>query len=367
MTDRDRDLRDRRPRPRCRRLVGSRAAIGMVATVLAVVGSVAPGEATVAAPFTVTASGRGEVPAFVQDGMPITDAPDPSVERFGDTYYAYTTGTQWGNHIGILTSTAPDRGFRTLTGEAYGSSAFPATDWRSPVRPWQRAGTTHAPAVIRRGGRFVMYYTAQTAAGHGGRYCLSVATASRPEGPFVDRTTKPWLCMDFACGAIDPDPVVSGDRLFLLFKTYDDACSTTQRARIWSVPLTANGLAFAAWPRPIVDQFALAPQTGTIENPQMLRVAGRFLLLFSRGDWDSSGYYMASLWCRTPLGPCGPERNRLVATYRSVRGPGGGTAYRDPAGQAWLAYHGWQGPDGCTAYRPDDLCSRNLFVARLGI
>ena len=327
------------------------------------------GAAAGAPPLVVTASGRGEIPAFapLADGVALADAPDPSVERFGNRYYAYTTGTTWGNHIGVLVSDHPDREFRTITGEPYGSSAFPTIDWRRPVRPWQRAGTTHAPAVIRWGGRYVMYYTAQTAAGHGGRYCLSVATAVRPEGPFVDSTTKPWLCMDFACGAIDPDPVVSGDRLFLLFKTYDDACTTAQGARLWSMRLTADGLRPAAWPRTVLSQFALAPQTGTVENPQMLRVAGRFLLLFSRGDWDSPDYYMAYTFCATPVGPCGPERNRLVATYRSVRGPGGGAAYRDAAGRAWLAYHGWQGPDGCTDYRSDGLCARNLFVARLGI
>jgi hypothetical protein len=173
--------------------------------------------------------------------------------------------------------------------------------------------------------------------------------------------------MDFACGAIDPDPVVSGDRLFLIFKTYDDACTTMQGARIWAVRLTADGRGLAAWPRMVLSQFALAPQTGTVENPQMLRVAGRFLLVFSRGDWDSSGYYMAYAFCATPVGPCGPERNRLVTSYRSVLGPGGGAAYRDASGVAWLAYHGWQGPDACTSYRPGNRCSRNLFVARLGI
>ena len=356
------------PSPRSKsRHRGGALVPSVVIALVAVLVQPGAGTATLAAPPVVTASGRGEIPAFVRDEVPFSDAPDPSVERFGNSYYAYTTGTTWGNHIGILRSDRPDRGFRTLTGGPYGSSAFPNVPWTKPVRPWQRAGTTHAPAVIDRGGRYVMYYTAQTAAGHGGRYCLSVATASRPEGPFTDRTVAPWLCMDFACGIIDPDPVVSGDRLFLLFKSYDDACTSNQRARIWAVRLTADGLRFAGWPRPIVDQFALAPQTGTIENPQMLRVAGRFLLLFSRGDWDTTGYYMAYLFCSTPVGPCGPERNRLVATYRSVRGPGGGTAFRDASGVAWLAYHGWQGPDLCTAYRPDDSCARRLFVARLGI
>ena len=41
------------------------------------------------------------------------DAPDPAVVRFGSSYYAYTTGTSWGNRIGVLVSDRPDGGFHT--------------------------------------------------------------------------------------------------------------------------------------------------------------------------------------------------------------------------------------------------------------
>ena len=30
--------------------------------------------------------------------------PDPDIVRVGSTWYAYTTGTSWGNNIGVLTS-----------------------------------------------------------------------------------------------------------------------------------------------------------------------------------------------------------------------------------------------------------------------
>src|SRR5260221_9820838 len=104
-----------------------------------------------------------------------TDAPDPAVVRLGSTSYAYTTGTSWGNHIGVLTSSRPNAGWNTITGTQFNSSAFPQVPSGTSVRPWQRNGTQHAPGVFAIGGRYVMFYTAQTVSGHGGHYCLSVA------------------------------------------------------------------------------------------------------------------------------------------------------------------------------------------------
>src|SRR4029077_862199 len=57
-------------------------------------------------------------PAFAPSWADTTskqNAPDPDVVRFGSTYYAYTTGTTWGNHIGILRSSSPDHGYTSLT------------------------------------------------------------------------------------------------------------------------------------------------------------------------------------------------------------------------------------------------------------
>src|SRR5947209_15813234 len=83
-----------------------------------------------------------QTPAFVPNWAYTTqdeNAPDPDVVRFGNTYYAYTTGTTWGNHIGVLRSSTPDRGFATSSGGQFGSSALP-----SPPA-WQVLNTQSAP------------------------------------------------------------------------------------------------------------------------------------------------------------------------------------------------------------------------------
>ena len=294
------------------------------------------------------------------------DAPDPDVARFGNTYYAYTTGTTWGNHIGVLRSSSPNSGFHTITGHPFGSSAFPSIPANQSIRPWQVNSTQNAPGVFFRGGRYVMYYTARTVSGHGGHYCLSVATASGPAGPFADHSNSPWLCMDAQGGVIDPSPFVdAGGNAWLYFKTYDDVNNTTQPAQIYVVRLSANGLQRAAAPTVVLSQTQLSSGNETVENPQMSYLDGTYVLLESRGQWNSSNYRQAYATCAGPTGPCSEGQPVAILTsYGDVRGPGGGTIFRDPSGGAWLAYQGWNGAAGCTSYSGAS-CARKLFVARL--
>ncbi len=288
------------------------------------------------------------------------DAPDPDVVRFGNTYYAYTTGTTWGNHIGVLRSASADHGYQTVTGGQFGSSAFPANQ----SVPWQVNNTQHAPGVFQpTPGHYVMYYDAQTVSGHAGRYCLSVATASNPAGPFVDHTTSPWMCRDTDCGAIDPSPLVAGGRAWLYFKTYDDACNSTQPAQIFGVELSGDGLRQVGTPAPVLSQRNLSSPFETVESPQMLQAGGAFMLVFSRGQWNSSGYRTAYAVCSSALGPCF-EGGTILTSYGRVLGPGGATIFADSGGQPWLGFQGWNGAPGCSTYNGTS-CARKLYVAAL--
>jgi len=288
------------------------------------------------------------------------DAPDPDVVHFGSSYYAYTTGTTWGNHIGILRSTAPDHGYTTLSGTQFDSSAFPASQSVS----WQVDNTQHAPGVFQASpGHYVMYYDARTAAGRGGRYCLSVATATSPAGPFIDHSSSPWLCRDGDCGAIDPSPLTADGHNWLYFKTYDDACTSTQPAQIFAVELSADGLSQITTPTPVLSQQHLSSPFETVESPQMLQADGTFMLLFSRGQWNSSSHRTAYAVCTSAIGPC-TEGGTLLTSYGRVLGPGGATTFDDSAGQSWLAFQGWNGAPGCTSYNGTS-CARKLYVAPL--
>ncbi|HEX7355360.1 MAG TPA: family 43 glycosylhydrolase, partial [Mycobacteriales bacterium] len=130
---------------------------------------------------TVTASAS---PALAQD------APDPDIVRVGSTFYAFTTGTTWGNRIGIATSTSADP--RTGWSAPPGSTAIPAI----PPAPWQVKDTSTSPGVFQVGGTWIMFYDAVVATpGAGqGKYCLSVATAAKVTGPYTDSSSGPLVC-----------------------------------------------------------------------------------------------------------------------------------------------------------------------------
>jgi ribosomal protein L24E len=293
------------------------------------------------------------------------DAPDPHVVRFGSTYYAYTTGTMWGNHIGILRSTRPASGFETITGTKFGSSAFPSIPFNVPLRPWQTL-ETHAPAVFRRAGKYVMFYAAQTSSGHGGHYCLSVATADHPAGPFTDTSSGPLLCDDAEGGVIDPAPFVDpSGNAWLHYKTYDDVNHSAQPSKIFVVRLSADGRSLGGLPRKVLDQSAMSSPYETVENPQMLVASGVYFLLYSRGDWNTAQYRQGFAVCAGPAGPCTEgSPTSILSSYGAVAGPGGGTVFRDGNGGTWLAYQGWNGSPGCAGYS-GTTCARKLYVARI--
>jgi ribosomal protein L24E len=206
-----------------------------------------------------------------------------------------------------------------------------------------------------------MWYTAQTASGHGGHYCLSVARATSPKGPFSDSSSGPALCRDADGGVIDPAPFIDASgRPWLYFKTYDDVNASTVGSRIYAVPLSSDGAHLAGTQRIVLAQENVSSTSETIENPQMFRAAGRYLLLFSRGLYTSSNYRQGYATCDSPTGPCREASSSLLTSYGSVLGPGGGTTFTDTHGRLFLAYAGWNAP--CTSYGTTNSCARRFYV-----
>jgi hypothetical protein len=275
------------------------------------------------------------------------DAPDPDVVYAGGRYYAYTTGSWWGNYIGILTSDTPQGPWHPLPGVPV-SSAFRPVDLTRAPASWQVNHTQLAPGVFRWNGRWIMYYTAQKKTTH--QWCLSIATASSPAGPFKDISgSKPWFCADALGGVVDPSPFVDNDgRAYLYFKS--NTGTVWAPARLWAVQLDSTGLKMKTIPRVVLTQRTdLYPWETTIENPEMIVRHGVRYLLFSGNQWDSPNYAEGYAVCSGPLGPC----RRALPTpflqrYGTVHGPGGASAFTDANGAWWIAYHAWK--EGCTKY-----------------
>lgn len=292
------------------------------------------------------------------------DGPDPHIIRFGHQWYAYTTGTTWGNHIGVLVSDRPDGGWRTTTGKEYGSTALPS------YPDWQQRDTQWAPAVYRYGGRYIMFYAAE--ARSRGEWCLSVAVSDSPAGPFQDQTgaTGPIVCQDHIGGVIDPHPFVDADgRAWLHFKNNDgmpDRDGSTLGddhavSKVWAVRLSADGTRpVGSYHEVMAKDTQRYPWQTTLDNPQMVLRGGVHYLFHTGGDYVGNDTYATGYAvCAGPLGPC-PESHKILSSYGDVAGPGGGTVARGADGRWWLSYHAW--PRGCYDYSCGE---RTLYVAPL--
>ena len=134
------------------------------------------------------------------------DAPDPDIVSSGGTYYAFTTGTPLGNNLQALIDTTgnPTTGWRSYTGQSFGSTAL-------PVPPaWETTNTQTSPGVFSFGGHWVMFYDASVSPNpaDSGHSCLSVATAPAlsPASPvFVDASSGPLVLR--GRGRARPEPV----------------------------------------------------------------------------------------------------------------------------------------------------------------
>jgi beta-xylosidase len=270
------------------------------------------------------------------------DFPDPFVLRVGSTYWGYATNSAAGN-IQIITSS--DLANWTTVG-----NALPA------LPSWAQPGATWAPSVIQLGATFVLYYAAATAAS--GTSCISVATASAPQGPFVDNSSAPLICQSGLGGSIDPSPFVdaSGNP----YLTWKSNGAGGQPATIWVQPLSASGTQLAGFEATPLLTPSQAWENGVVEAPSMFVVQGQYFLFYSGNNWDSADYAIGWAACQGPLGPCTkPSGTPLLASGPAFAGPGGPALFTDPSGRILMAFHAWA--PGAVGY-PN---SRDLYVRPL--
>jgi beta-xylosidase len=260
------------------------------------------------------------------------DFADPFVLRDGDAYYAFATGAA-GKHVQVARSRDRVR-WATL------ADGLP----RLPAWAIDGFGRTWAPSVIRRGERFVLYYTAPFA--ETGFQCVSRAMAKKAEGPYVDDSTAPLVCERQLCGAIDPSPVLDTDgHPYLLWKSDENALPCHGVARIWSQPLSEDGLTVMQSPVEVLtmDRDWERP---LIEGPSMVAKNGRYFLFYSANWYESANYAIGYATCVSPLGPCEKKTMDapLFGSAGALLGPGGQELFEDRNGSTWMVFHAWTAP-----------------------
>ena len=187
-----------------------------------------------------------------------------------------------------------------------------------------------------------------------------MATASQPQGPFVDTSTAPLECQPTLGGSIDPSPFIDpSGNIYLTWKSNGG----TGPATIWSQQLNANGNGFA--PNTTPTQLLVPDQSweaGVVEAPDLVTSGGRYFLFFSGNNWNSANYAVGVAICTGPLGPCAePQSQPILASTTDIQGPGGEDVFTDASGSPWIAFHAYT--DGAVGY-PN---SRDLYLRKLDL
>ena len=264
------------------------------------------------------------------------DFADPFVLHAKGAYYAFATNAG-GKNIRAARSTD----LKTWSDMDDPLPALPS---------WAQAneGLTWAPTVLERDHGFVLYYTARAKAS--GLQCIGRATATAPEGPYVDDSTEPFICQVTApqalCGSIDPSPFVDDHgEPYLVWKSDENAAPCHGNSRLWSQKLTSDGRSLVGNPTPLLQRDR-AWEAPLIEGPSMVKAAGKYYLFYSANWWESPNYAIGYAVCQGPLGPCEKRTTDrpLVASSNGALGPGGQEFMTDEKGQLWMAYHAWSHP-----------------------
>jgi hypothetical protein len=329
-----------------------------------VIGLLAGGVA-IAAP-SVHADAAAVAPVVTPSPTPALalDAPDPDIVLANGTFYAFTTGTSWGNQIAIAKSTFsnPQSGWTTLSGQPSGSSAFAENGDTAPPAPWEMNNTPTSPGVFQYAGKWIMFYDVEDPSN--GYNCLSVATASSVTGPYVDSSSGPLECQPSLGGSIDPQPFIdpATGTPYLLWKS--NAGANSQPSIVWSEPIGSDGVSLTGTPTAI---FTIAsgpyPWQTTTDDPSMAYAGGSYYLFFSGGNYLGNDYATGYVVCSGPNGPC-DQNEPSDPILTSAGGAGGGMVFTDAAGNWWISYQTWA-PAGCTSY----ACGgeRQLYIAPISL
>jgi beta-xylosidase len=273
------------------------------------------------------------------------DAPDPFLLDDGDRWVLYSTQVGLAN---VPVATTPDL-----------ASWSAPTDALPELPAWAEWGRTWAPGVLRRPGGLVLYFAARSRTTGG--QCIGAATSTSATGPFTSTGPEPLVCQPDLGGSIDPHPFVDTDRTaYLLWKA--DGNAIGRASTLFSQRLRPDGLALEGQATPLLHNDA-AWEAPLVENPALVRVGGRYVLLYSGGWWESAGYATGYATCDSPLGPCAKVTTErpLHTSGGRVAGPGGASVITGPAGDLWLAHHGWT--EGAVGYGSGG--TRSLHFASL--
>jgi arabinan endo-1,5-alpha-L-arabinosidase len=266
------------------------------------------------------------------------DFPDPDVIRAANGwYYAYSTESdQAGQHVNIQVARSHD-----LVHWRYLGDALPA------LPAWgDKALVSWAPEVVRRHGRYYLYYsTVPNRLSTDFGLCLAVATSRKPAGPFVS-TKKPLYCGPTLA---DIDADVFRDPHTGRWHVYWGSGGDIVTARL--APGMTTLAAPAASPKLLLRGWSShihRPYEHGIEGPFVVAHRGWYYLFYSGNNCCSYPPHYATMVARSrhstgPFHRLETKRPGLSSVMlhsdRRWAGPGHNSVIRDRAGHDWMIFH----------------------------
>jgi len=270
---------------------------------------------------------------------------DPSIRKFGDYYYCYSTDVGYGITVrsGIQIRRSKDLVQWEFVGWVFGS--LPAA---GVAYIQQKGGTANnalwAPYVMQVGSTYRLYYALSSNVGR--LSVIGLATASNPEGPWTDNGLVVTSANDNTTqtNAIDPTVVVTSSSEYYMY--YGSAWDG-----IYVLKLNgSSGLAATSGDKGtrIANRgFTNGVYNGNIEGAEVIYqpVLGKYYL-FIAYDWLQTKYNTRVCRADQPTGPF-LDYNGVDANTNIDHGPMIIAPYQ------FMGHGGWQGISHCTVFTDD--------------
>jgi len=263
------------------------------------------------------------------------DWPDPTVIFADGEYAALATSGEWAPSFRVLRS--PDLQAWRITGQVF----------RRPPR-WVQS-TLWAPEITRLGGGYAVFYSGRPRTSDT-VYCLGVATAPTPEGPWKD-LGRPLRCGE--SGSIDPFPVRDEQgRLNLLWKS--NANRFGRPTPIYAQRLSEDARRLLGRPRELIRNNR-PWERKVVEAPAVIRRDDGFFYLFYSGALCCTPpcqYAVGVARSRRLLGPWRKfSGNPILRSGNGWRCPGHASIADDGAGSLTAVFHAYRSGEGFLAGR----------------
>lgn len=267
---------------------------------------------------------------------------DPSVKKFGDYYYCYSTDVAFGTTVrsGIQVRKSKD-----LVEWTYVGWVFPSLPAQGSAFITASGGTPYdalwAPYVLKVGNEYRLYYSLSSAVAR--LSVIGMATASSPEGPWTEKGLVVTSKNDAAVqtNAIDPTIVTTptGEQYFYYGSAWDG---------IYILKLDpTTGLAATAGDKGkrIANRgFTGGKYNGNIEGAEIIyNPTLKKYYLFIAYDWLQTKYNVRVCKSDNPTGPF-LDYNGVDANTNVDHGPMILAPYQ------FMGHGGWQGTAHCGVF-----------------